>query len=105
MTEDKVATLDSLIHYWGKASQVCGFNIPDMVLPSDAEYLMLTLYVKASKDPSILGAQSMSLQHTKVSRGKHFVRLYFGGLSCHIFFKDAITEGARPIHLLISDTH
>jgi len=31
VTEDGVATLDDLIHYWGKTGQICDFNIPQIV--------------------------------------------------------------------------
>ena len=43
VTEYGVATLDDLIHYRGKTSQVCDCSISDVVLPSDDEYLTLTL--------------------------------------------------------------
>jgi len=42
-----------VIHDWKETSLVCNVDITDVILPSDAEYLMLTFYVKALKDPGI----------------------------------------------------
>ena len=107
VTEDGVVTLDDLIHYWGKTSQVCDFNIADVVLPSDAEYLTLTLHIQTLKDPGILGAHSPYLCSIE-RKSALYARNLVGRdnrLTHHIFFNDAITEDARAIRLLLSDTH
>jgi len=37
--ESGVATFDDVIHDWRGTSLVCDFDINDVILPSDAEYL------------------------------------------------------------------
>jgi len=48
-----VVTLDDVIHDWRETSLVCNVDITDAILPSDAEYLMLTFHVKALQHPCI----------------------------------------------------
>jgi len=67
VTEDGVATLDDLVHYWGKDGQVCDFDITDVVLLSDADYMTLTFHMETL----ILGAHSPCLcSIQKRERGK-----------------------------------
>ena len=79
VTEDGVATLDDLIHYWGKTGQVCDFDIPDVILTSDAEHLMLAIHSYGNSRGSWHPprAQSMSLQHTEAWRGQELCTLVF----------------------------
>jgi len=40
-TKNGAATFNYVFRDWGKTSLVCNINIPDVILPSDAEYLTL----------------------------------------------------------------
>jgi len=51
-TENVVATFGDVIYDWEETSLVCNVNITDVILSSDAEYLMLTFHVRAPKASS-----------------------------------------------------
>jgi len=53
MTKNGVAMSDDVIHDCRETSLICNVDITDVILPSDAEYLMLTFHVKALKDLGI----------------------------------------------------
>jgi len=53
VTENGVATFNSMFHDWSKPVWFATFNIPDMILPSDAEYLTLALHLETLKDSDI----------------------------------------------------
>jgi len=57
MTENGVTVCDTVIHEWRETSLVCNFDVTDVILPSDAEYLMLTFHVKAFKDLGFFNTQ------------------------------------------------
>jgi len=61
VTENGVATFDDVIHNWRETSLVCSFDITDMILPSDAEYLTLTFHVKPLNDPGIFSTHGPCL--------------------------------------------
>jgi len=44
-----ILTFDDVIRDWRETSLVCNIDIMDVILSSDAEYLMLTFRVKAFK--------------------------------------------------------
>jgi len=87
---------------WSITSQDCDFNIPDVVLPSDAEYLTLTLHFKLSRILASsartvhISAAYRSIERTSALYARNLVGRD-NHLSHHIFFNDAITEHARAI--------
>ena len=56
VSENRVAAFDNVLHDWRYANLVCCFNVSDMILPPDAEYLTLAFHMEALKDPGIFSA-------------------------------------------------
>jgi len=82
----------------------------DVILPSDIKYLMLTFYVKALKYPGIFSTHGPCL--CCVQKGGENKCLYAQilmvsdkCLSHHIVAKDAMTDEAWAIRLMMSDRH
>jgi len=108
VVENGVATCDDMIQDWRETSLVCNIDIMDVILSSDAEYLMLTFCAKAHKDTGIFSTHSPRLRCIqKGGENKCLVCLNPDGQhqSHHIFDKDAIVDYARVIRLLMSDWH
>jgi len=61
VTENGAATFDDVIYDWRETSLVCKVDITDVILPSVAEYLTLTIHMKAIKDPGISSAHGPRL--------------------------------------------
>jgi len=81
-----------------------------MILPSDAKYLTLALYVEALQDPGVVGAQGpcvCSVQEVERTSAL-YVQIFIDSdkrRSRHIFFNEAITDEATAMRLLTSDRH
>jgi len=91
---------DDLIYYWIHTGQVC-----DVVLASDTEYSTMTSRLKLS---AILASSAhtvhASAAYRSVERTSAYACILVGRdnrLSRHIFVKDAISEDAKALSLVI----
>jgi len=110
VTETGIATFDNVIHDSRETSLVCNIDIKVVILPSDDEYMTLTFHLKALKDPGIFSTHGPCLCCVqKCGENKclyaRILTVSDKRRSRHIFDKDAITDEARAIGLLMSNRH
>jgi len=108
VTKNEAATFHDVIHDWMETSLVCNIDITDMILPSDAEYLMLTFHMKALKDPGIFSMHGpLSLLRTAGWREQVPCKSGYRWAVINTGLAVSSTkmpDEARPIRLLTADS-